>query len=321
MEEDFNWTPSGRPATTTSMPRVGLSLDDEMLAFDDPFEATSGAGFHSLDGDQKASADESWAKALLGETDEQDERVRKFVEMKAEKLSIADKTGVRPKSDLEKRLAQLNDEQPDLFGSSTDSTDDEFAFFNEGKLTSREFEVGQAEAQADRSPALAGQHVSWGQGVVWATLSVILVVALFLQYAAYNFDRLSRDENWRGFYESACGAIGCTVPSEHDVTRIQSASFVVRTHPTAAQALVVDAVIYNRAPFGQPFPRLSLSFSDINGNVLAGRVFEPAEYLNGDLAADDAMPRDTPVHVTLEIVDPGSQAVGYALQFLPPAST
>jgi len=80
----------------------------------------------------------------------------------------------------------------------------------------------------------------------------------------------------------------------------------------------VDAIIYNRATFSQPFPLLELRFADLNGSLIASRRFKPAEYLSGELAGVSEMPSQTPIHISLDILDPGNKAVNYSLSFHSP---
>ena len=75
---------------------------------------------------------------------------------------------------------------------------------------------------------------------------------------------------------------------------------------------------YNRAPFSQPFPLLELRFADLNGQLIASSRFRPSEYLSGELAGQDEMPPQTPIHISLEIKDPGAKAVNYSLSFHSP---
>lgn len=320
--DEPQWTPP-RPAEAAQKPRlsVGGELDDSLLSDDDPFGAgTSGSpGLH-----REAAADESWAKALLGEGEgsDTDDRVRKFVNFSADNLSMAEHTGVQPRSDIERRLDAIarGDTHAGNPGSPHESPADEFDFLNDDDLSTREVNLRSADS-GDLSAAVMTHEVSWARDAVWAMLTGVFLLLLGGQYLAYNFDTLAREESWRGVYAAACDALGCTLPESSDITRIQGANLVVRSHPSVAQALVVDAIVYNRAPFAQPFPRLELSFSDVRGNTIAGRVFEPAEYLGGELAGEDSMPPDTPVHLTLELVDPGPEAAGYAMRLLPPASS
>lgn len=90
---------------------------------------------------------------------------------------------------------------------------------------------------------------------------------------------------------------------------------MVRSHPEFSGALVVDAIIYNRASFSQPFPLLELRFADLNGHLIANRRFKPGEYLGGELAGRTEMPPQVPIHVSLDILDPGPKAVNYSLSF------
>lgn len=83
---------------------------------------------------------------------------------------------------------------------------------------------------------------------------------------------------------------------------------MVRSHPDFNGALIVDAIIYNRAPFTQPFPLLELRFADLNGQLIASRRFKPAEYLSGELAGKGEMPSQVPIHIALDILDPGPKA-------------
>ena len=78
-------------------------------------------------------------------------------------------------------------------------------------------------------------------------------------------------------------------------------------------ALAVDAIITNQAPFPQPYPSLQLQFTDLNGAPVAGRQFRPEEYLGGELTGSRLMPVQQPVHIALELVDPGPRAVNYLL--------
>ncbi|SDV05958.1 DUF3426 domain-containing protein [Pseudomonas mucidolens] len=159
---------------------------------------------------------------------------------------------------------------------------------------------------------------SLGRRLLWLTLVLLAAAALGGQYIAYQFDELARQDNYRSWFQELCPTLGCTVPSRVDVAHIKSSNLVVRSHPEFAGALVVDAIIYNRATFSQPFPLLELRFADLNGRMIASRRFKPAEYLSGELAGQTEMPSQTPIHIALDILDPGNRAVNYSLSFHSP---
>ncbi|WP_375183415.1 DUF3426 domain-containing protein, partial [Marinobacter sp.] len=110
---------------------------------------------------------------------------------------------------------------------------------------------------------------------------------------------------------------GCDLKPLINVDAIQSRKLVVRTDPENRSQLVVNAVIINRADFEQPFPAIALTFSNLNGDVVAQSVFTPDEYLAGDGRELTAMPKGTPVRIAIDIRDPGKDAVNYNLNFRP----
>ncbi|NUU34075.1 DUF3426 domain-containing protein [Pseudomonas sp. C2B4] len=168
----------------------------------------------------------------------------------------------------------------------------------------------QLDWQKRRSP--------WGRRLFWLLLILLGAGALVGQYVAYHFDEMARQDQFRPWFQQLCPQIGCTVPSKVDIAKIKSSNLVVRSHPEFSGALVVDAIIYNRAPFSQPFPLLELRFADLNGHLIASRRFKPGEYLNGDLEGMVEMPPQTPIHIALDILDPGAKAVNYSLSFHSP---
>jgi hypothetical protein len=159
---------------------------------------------------------------------------------------------------------------------------------------------------------------SWGRWLGWGLLNLLGAVALSGQYLNYHFDELARQDQYRPWFEQLCPTLGCLLPSKVDIKQIKSSNLVVRSHPQFSGALVVDAILYNRAPFTQPFPLLEMRFADINGQLLASRRFKPSEYLAGELAGQAEMPPQTPIHISLDILDPGTHAVNYSLSFHSP---
>ncbi|CAG8869463.1 hypothetical protein PS627_03536 [Pseudomonas fluorescens] len=161
-------------------------------------------------------------------------------------------------------------------------------------------------------------RTNWRKRLVWGALVLLAAGLLGFQYLWFHFDELARHDRYRPWFQQLCPAVGCTVPTRVDIARIKSSNLVVRSHPDFKGALIVDAIIYNRAPFAQPFPSLELRFSDLNGQLIASRRFKPAEYLSGELAGRGEMPSQTPIHIALDILDPGPKAVNYSLSFRSP---
>lgn len=153
-------------------------------------------------------------------------------------------------------------------------------------------------------------------GWLWTLLALLLLAGLAAQLAYFRFDSLSKQQPWRQLYAAVCPTLGCELPPLLDLQAIRTSNLVVRSHPDLAGALVVDAVLLNTAPFPQPFPSLQLSFSDLKNRPVASRRFAPRDYLRGELAGSVQMPSGSPVHIAIEIVDPGSEAVNYQLHIV-----
>lgn len=156
---------------------------------------------------------------------------------------------------------------------------------------------------------------------LWLSISACLVLTatLILQLAYFNFEQWARQSNMRPWYQMACEQIGCTLPSSYDLNKIRTTtSPQVSSHAKFENALSVDVLFMNHANYQQAFPRLELTFSDHNDKVIAQRLFTPDEYLAGEAAGLSLMPIQTPIHIALEIRDPGTNASNYSVRFLAP---
>ena len=146
-------------------------------------------------------------------------------------------------------------------------------------------------------------------------LNLFAAIALCGQYIYFQYDNLARNETYRPMFKIFCEKAGCELPLSSDVSQIRGTNLVVRSHALERNALVIDAIVYNRASFSQPFPVIELRFDDINGSAVASRRFQPSEYIHDNNIDLNNMPSDTPIHLTLEIVDPGLKAVNYQMNF------
>jgi len=146
---------------------------------------------------------------------------------------------------------------------------------------------------------------------LWPIANVIALLVLVIQFAWLKFDTLGRIEPYRAIYAQVCSLIGCQLPSLVETSKIKAYNLVLRSHPNQPGALLVDAIILNTADFDQPFPNLVLTFSDINNQPVAARQFSPQEYLGGELAGLKLMPKNQPIQLSLDLVDPGAEAVNY----------
>jgi predicted Zn finger-like uncharacterized protein len=147
----------------------------------------------------------------------------------------------------------------------------------------------------------------------WGTGCLAALLLLLIQVAIIKMPQWRYDTPLSGVYTLACQKLTCPKDNRVDASKIQTKSLLVREHPTHPGAFAVDAVIVNKASFVQPFPRLILSFRNLQNQLINERIFLPAEYLGGEMAGEQNMPIKQEIRIGLEIVDPGNEAVSYNL--------
>ncbi len=153
----------------------------------------------------------------------------------------------------------------------------------------------------------------WRRRVLWPLLVLLALSALVVQIAWLEFHRLNRIEPYRSVYAKACQYLECELPELIDRSQIKTSNLLVRTHPDVAGALMVDVILQNDADFEQTFPSLLLTFSDLKNQTVASRKLSPQEYLGGELSGMNSMPIKQPIHIGIEILDPGKDAVSYSI--------
>lgn len=299
----------------TSRPSMGVSDSLSHSLFERKERSQS-----KLEEEPTEDPDESWAQSLLEEDEQTDAQIQ-----------------LKPSSDARNRAEEERDwaesfalvEEPGPVepdrgdqGANLDREASEAA--TEGSFggdTSGHTDIMHADIE-DRADLLHQIHpepvdMGWMPQKhnrakwLWGGLSVLALLVLIGQLAWWQFDRLGRIEPYRSIYGQVCGLIGCELPGLTDPSRIRAYNLVVRDHPEVQDALMIDAILLNTAGFAQPFPELVLEFSDLNDQLVAKRSFKPDEYLSGEMAGRETMPPNQPVHLTLELVDPGEQAVNY----------
>lgn len=218
----------------------------------------------------------------------------------------------------------LPENDPPLFADDSLTADEPSQYNHE---TDRPLSARHEPSLAsDELDAIANEtlYLEWqpGQrsrhGLLWTLLSLLAALSLLTQYSFYNFDSLARQPHSRPWLEHACSLLNCRLPEQVDVSLIASSNLIVRPHASFANALSVDAIIYNRASFSQPFPLLQLNFTDSAQQLVASRTFSPTEYLGGELAGRNSMPAQVPIRIALDVLIPDARASGYNLQFRSP---
>jgi predicted Zn finger-like uncharacterized protein len=167
-------------------------------------------------------------------------------------------------------------------------------------------------AVSPRTPSLLSRIVlraAWLAGGVLVGAIIIFNVAEFAGQPV-----LEKEE-----VESALVRVGLKKPAPaaefRDLDRIHLVSRELTNDPARPGVLRLRATLVNRAAQAQPYPAIEVILNDSEGARVSARRFEAGEYL--------AMPPgDTPMFasqaylpLSLELEDPGEQAVGFELKF------
>jgi predicted Zn finger-like uncharacterized protein len=148
----------------------------------------------------------------------------------------------------------------------------------------------------------------------WWIGSGALALSLAAQIVLAQRNELAREPAWRPWLESLCGALDCDLPAWRDPSALRLAARDVRPHPSSESALVITATFRNDAPWPQAWPTLQITLSDLDGRPIAMRRFSAEEYL-GAMPREEALGPGQSASATLEVQDPGKQAVAFAFEF------
>ncbi len=150
----------------------------------------------------------------------------------------------------------------------------------------------------------------------WSLLILLALSGAGFQLLWFERNQLSHQPLLAPIYAFACQHLNCRLPPRMDLSSIRSQKLLIRQHKQYANAVTMDLILINQAPFDQPFPALQLSFSGLDNSLHSVRSFEPHEYLGGDISPEDLMPSNSPVQAHLDLLNSNASAPNYQLQFL-----
>ncbi|WP_428239697.1 DUF3426 domain-containing protein [Gynuella sp.] len=270
---------------------------------------------------ETTSDDEAWAMKMLEEMEQGPEQ-KDLSDISADNLSIMDKPG-KSKAPAKKKKPLPQPKTPEPKEPKFSAIDEEEDFLTADFGKNDHISAKPANNQAklvehiDTDPLDLDFTESSGHArkILYAVLSVVLVMAGVGQFAWMKFDTWAKTDQWRPYYAKACDIIGCQLPHQTDIQKIKTGNIIVRKHPKNPNGLIVDAILVNQAPFQQRYPDIILSFTDLNGKLVADAAFTPEQYLSGEAAGAQMMPSDTPIHIALAISNPGEAATNYTIGF------
>lgn len=150
--------------------------------------------------------------------------------------------------------------------------------------------------------------------VAWGAIDLVLIVALFAQILFVQRDAFAQDPTLRPVLAGMCALAGCTLADRRALGHIELLRRNVYAHPNVDDALIIDISFTNNAPFAQPYPTLTVSLGDLRGEPVVRRNFRPSEYLP-EVDPGGRMTPGSPLHVTLEVGDPGPEVRTFEIDF------
>ena len=264
----------------------------------------------------KASADESWAQALMSEleADEKKEQAKNhsmdLIPTKAKEPSRKSKNADN-RTETTPKTASKSNPTEGLEETKPNKEDDLLSFLNSNSAPTMNQRQTNLPLEIKHAPMIS---IRWGYWITWTMLCCLTLVLLVMQYIYFNFESLSLNDKTRPQILQLCASLHCKVPEPPNIDLIVINKLTVRNHPDIAGGLRVNAIVYNKASFAQPLPALKLSFMSRKHKPTASRAFQPKEYLQGDATHLRRIPPQTPIHIQLDIANPKVEMAGYAMK-------
>lgn len=169
-----------------------------------------------------------------------------------------------------------------------------------------------AAAPAKPAPSFAHGGAGSRSGLGWKPAATIAGLALLLVLQLLLSDRaqLAADARWRPWLTTLCGALHCSLPPWREPSAFVLLARDVRPHPTRPGTLRVTATFRNDARWPQPWPRLRLTLSDIDGRPVAARDFSAREYL-GAAPTQDELASGQSATVAMDVREPAAHSVAF----------
>ncbi|MEO9078554.1 MAG: DUF3426 domain-containing protein, partial [Rhodanobacter sp.] len=149
----------------------------------------------------------------------------------------------------------------------------------------------------------------------WIIACTMLSLLLLAQLGWAERDPLIRDPLVGSWLRNSCAVLGCQLPLVHAPSKLHLAASNVQAHPTVAGALMISASVRNDAAFAQPYPILTITLTNAQGQRVAMRRLQPAEYLDDDTIRHRGLAPGASAVLLLEVEDPGDKAVAFEFSF------
>lgn len=230
-----------------------------------------------------------------------------------------------------KQLSKKLPEQPQQQTTTTVQTADKASAIDEHKqlvplslraqrhdVKDTEFDIPTLDITAEPVVLQQSPDTKTPVSITWLCACLVATLLLATQYLWFNRAELYYTTTGQTLLAPICQQIDCNIAPQQQLEAIETQALRITPHKNIEGAIDVTVILQNTAHFAQPFPALSLSFSDLKGLTVAQRIFQPQEYLNTASYNPLQMSTQTPLQFTLEIMSPPPRASTYELELLAP---
>jgi predicted Zn finger-like uncharacterized protein len=148
-------------------------------------------------------------------------------------------------------------------------------------------------------------------------IGAVLLLAIAGQYVWFNpSDVMRQYPGWSKYVRQFCERTHCELPNRNDRSKLSLLSREVSIHPTFEGAIQVTAVMLNSATSHQTYPSIRFSLFNVNGDVIATRLFTPAEYLGERYIPDLPIEAGQGATIRLDLIAPEDTAVSFEFEFI-----
>ena len=149
----------------------------------------------------------------------------------------------------------------------------------------------------------------------WVIVCALLALLLGIQLAWAERDPLIRNPTTGGWLRSICATLDCQLPLVAAPQQMHLLDSNVQAHPSVSGALMISARVRNDAAFAQPYPVVTITLSNAQGQRMAMRRLQPREYLDDNAILERGLTPGASAVLLFEVEDPGDKAVAFEFGF------
>ena len=161
------------------------------------------------------------------------------------------------------------------------------------------------------------QDRRWPQ-VMAALLLFLILLAQMLYF--FRIEIAARIPGLKPALVAGCKLLQCSIPLPNKAEQMSIESSELAASPVQANAITLNAILRNNAPYVQAYPMLELTLTDTTDQALARRIFLPQDYLKPGQDEKQGLASNRETSVKLHLDTNNLKANGYRLLLFYPSN-